>query len=784
MKTSRILSFLAAAVTAVGCAGEVVVQPPGCSGASCACSSSVVARLTESSLDKIDLVLAVDNSRSMADKQAVLAMAVPDLLRGLVNPSCVDPASGAPSASQPSGPLDPCPDPATKRAFAPILDIHVGVVTSSLGGHGSDACPDSETFSCPAGATNTSNNDRGHLVSRLDPCAAGSVPTYQGQGFLAWDPAGHDNPPGETSLGSVNVDVATGTVTTGTPGLAPNLKDMVIGAGQIGCGYESQMEGWYRFLVDPDPPQSLMIDAQGRVQRVGLDDVLLQQRKDFLRATSLLTILAITDENDASVKEEGQFYLVYQQRDPSNATKNFHLPKARAECATNPNDKCCRSCGQDQTGCPTDPTCGTLDEKTDDVNLREWHQKQRFGIDFLYPVDRYVAGLTQPVVPDRTGNMAPNAIFTNLSPANGDTAVRDASLVFLGVVVGVPWQDIAVDPTDLTKGFKTAEQLSSADAMGHTTWDTIIGDPASYVPPLDAHMIEDDKPRPTLVPPQMVEGGPDPISGHEYTPGTVMGFQDHPDDIEYACIFRLPAPRDCSDPTQISCDCSDPKNDNPLCADNGASGRTLQTHAKAYPGIRELAIAKALGPQGIVGSICAAQVTDPSAADFGYRPAINAVVGALTRRLTVEVAGQCFPKPLTPIADGQVACTVVEARNTNGAPCTCDGPARSQVPAGCQGLEETVKADPAGAAAGWNCFCQVDQTAGADLTACQNDPVATPVNAQGQIVNGWCYVDPAASAGSPAVVKECPQDEQRQVRFVGGGAPASGATIFLSCGAQ
>ena len=27
------------------------------------------------------------------------------------------------------------------------------------------------------------------------------------------------------------------------------------------------------------------------------------------------------------------------------------------------------------------------------MNLREWHQKQRFGIDFLYPIDRYVAAL-------------------------------------------------------------------------------------------------------------------------------------------------------------------------------------------------------------------------------------------------------------------------------------------------------------------------------------------------------------------------------------------------------
>ena len=817
-----------------GCGSSKGVGPDaghGGAGGNGHTTFSIEARLTESAVDKIDLLFMVDNSRSMADKQAVLSMALPDLLNGLVNPKCVEPKTGVPSASQPAGPTDPCPDPTTVRDFDPVLDIHVGVVTSSLGGHGSDACPDSETFSCPGGATNTSNNDHGHLVSRLDPCMGGSVPTYQGQGFLAWDPTQKkDNPPGEQNIGTVNIDLATGTVTTGMPGLVPNLKDMVIGTGQIGCGYEAQMEGWYRFLVDPDPPQSLMINAQGQVVRVGLDDTLLQQRKDFLRPSSVLAVIAITDENDASVKEYGQFYLVYQQRDPSNPNKNFHLPRPRQECATNPNDTCCRSCGQDQTGCPPDPTCGTLDDKTDDVNLREWHQKQRFGIDFLYPVDRYITGLTQPIVPNRMGEMVPNPIFSNLNPGGTDDNVRDPSLVFLAGIVGVPWQDIArqdasgqpdllhgIDATTkmATGGFKSPPEMSTPDAKGHTTWDYIMGDPVNYVSPLDPHMIEDDKPRSgtdpitgdVLSPPSMTEGGPDKINGHEYTPGTIMGVQDHPDDIEYACIFELPQPRDCSDPAQVSCDCSDPKNDNPLCAADPAHNgdRTLQTHAKAYPGIRELQVLKSLGAQGIVGSICPSQLGDLSGADFGYRPAIQGIIN----RLKLAFGGGCLPLELTVDAQGQAECLILEAINSGGQHAgtngqgfggACDAycnmqPARQAVQPEQEPAVQGALQDPTSKVAGFDCFCEIKQLSGTTssvctlgappsgpLQACQCDPADPPLfnNAP---VDGWCYVDATTvpPVGNPQIVKNCPDAEKHTVRFVGAGNPKPGSTLFIAC---
>jgi hypothetical protein len=788
-----------------GCPGKVI--DPGDAGAGGNGGFDSLNRLTTGGVDKIDLLLMIDNSRSMADKQQILVATVPDLIRGLVNPPCLD-AAGVAASPQPAGPLDPCPA-GTKRRFPPRTDIHVGVVTSSLGGHGSDACPNTETFSCPGGASNPSNNDLGHLVSRADPCAAGQqLPTYQGQGFLDWDPAAQAQPPGEAVLGAIAFDPGTGVSTTVMPGLVPSLKDLVLGAGQIGCGYESSLESWYRFLVDPDPYKTLTVDPNTlRADPQGIDDVLLQQRKDFLRPSSLLAVIGLTDENDCSIKEYGQFWFAAQQRDPGNPGKNFYLPKARGECATNPNDPCCKSCGQDQGSCPADPSCGgSLDAKTDDVNLRCWDQKRRFGIDFLYPIDRYVTGLTSPQVPNRVGDMVPNPIFSDLDPTDGDSNVRDASLVFLAYITGVPWQDLANDPGDLKKGFKSPSDLAKADSNGHTAWDYILGDPGSFVPPLDPHMIEAAAPRSgsnpitgdALAPPSSQPGaGPDEINGHEYTPGTAGGVQAVADDLEYACVFTLPAPRDCSDPNVVACDCSDPKNDNPLCeaADpaNPTTSRTKQVRAKAYPGLRQLALVKAMGSQGVVGSICPAQLDDPSSPSFGYRPAIQ----ALLDRLTPALGGVCLPRQLPADAAGQVPCAVVEVRNSgqslDAAACAslCAGlPGRIALPAAHAGLRAAALADPVIQASGDDCVCEIPQLGGAPgctsvsspLAACECDPSDAPVLG-GQPVDGWCYVDATHSPplGNPAVVAACPAGEQRLVRFVGAGNPAAGGTVLLAC---
>ena len=73
-------------------------------------------------------------------------------------------------------------------------------------------------------------------------------------------------------------------------------------------------------------------------------------------------------------------------------------------------------------------------------------------------------------------------------------------------------------------------------------------------------------------------------------------------------------------------------NDSPLC-EAGANGNTLQTKAKAYPGVRQLRVLKGLGDQGVVGSICAGQIDNPSTPDYAYRPVVASVLDRVKDRL-------------------------------------------------------------------------------------------------------------------------------------------------------
>jgi hypothetical protein len=116
-----------------------------------------------------------------------------------------------------------------------------------------------------------------------------------------------------------------------------------------------------------------------------------------------------------------------------------------------------------------------------------------------------------------------------------------------------------------------------------------------------------------------------PINGHEYSINNI-------DDLQYACVFDLPSPRDCSDPSIVSCDCKDAFNDNPLCATDPMSGdKTLQVKAKAYPGLRHLAVVR--GVNGVPAAICPKQLTDSSTPDYAYRPAVRALIDRVVTRL-------------------------------------------------------------------------------------------------------------------------------------------------------
>jgi hypothetical protein len=59
---------------------------------------------------------------------------------------------------------------------------------------------------------------------------------------------------------------------------------------------------------------------------------------------------------------------------------------------------------------------------------------------------------------------------------------------------------------------------------------------------------------------------------------------------------------------------------------------TKQYYAKAYPTIRELEVARLVGAQGIVGSLCPTHLSDNASNSdplYGYRSIMTAVVNRL-----------------------------------------------------------------------------------------------------------------------------------------------------------
>lgn len=723
------------------CSDRVDVREPG----PCAPTASV---RIGSRVSAVDIVLGVDNSRDMEFAQALLASSIDALVHALVNPSCLN-ANGVAILDQPASSSEPCPA-GSARPREPITDIHLGVVTSSLGGLGSDACP------VVAGLPETlSNDDAGHLVSRSDPTGGEAVPTYEGKGFLAWDPGSRRSPPGEAD------EVA----------FVAGARALLGGVGALGCGYESQLESVYRFLVDPEPYASIFVGGDGKLVTGGVDQTLLTQRRDFLRPDSMLLVVTASAENDCSVRPTGQYYLALQT---SIDGAPFHLPRARATCAEAPWSACCRSCGQpaglDEMGnpCPEDPSCGALDDLDDPIELRCYDQKRRFGIDFLHPTSRYVEGFTAATVTDRAGQIVPNPLFTDLDPSDDRGRVRSAGLVHVLGLVGVPYQALLRDASDFAGGFRTASELDTPRESGHTTWDLVLGDPESWTPPLDPHMVESVAPRSGW---SELTGAPmeapdaplwaDPVNGHE--------LGDSFRDLQFACITALPEPLDCSEGVP-GCDCYWGSETDPRCAPNPDDDGlpTLRIAWEAKPGLRQLAFLRGLGSQGHVGSICATAQANPQAIDFGYVQVLRQLVDDSLGQ-PVPAESLCLPRALDPDALGRVDCQVIEATVEDD--CRCDGARRPAAADACAPLSGLAD-EPVP-----TCYCEITQVADADLEACRTAP---PGQAGG---DGYCYVDGMSQPplGDPALTDACLADERRLLRFVGTGRPKPDAQIFVRC---
>jgi hypothetical protein len=690
-------------------------------------SNVFVQQIQNTSITAIDLLFVIDNSVSMGDKQAILENAVPQMVERLLVPDCVklDPLGN--ELDRTEGPsLDSevgCPTD-FETEFTAVNDIHVGVITSSVGGHGAQSCSpaDAQRF-------NPQQDDQARLVplvrTTLPDGVTAVAPTPNNVGFLNWKPADGRGTDAEKDT------------------LKANFANHVVAAGESGCGFEAPLEAWYRFLIDAHPTKGIKvvpagspaiqvskIDGSGEVFNVTanesyadeLDQEILGQRANFLRQESLVAIVLLTDENDCSAMDGGLYY--------GNSRFGWLLGNivagstapfspASKECAQNPNDACCYSCLLPEANVPAQCQAGYADSCTapvfgpspDSPNSRCVKNKERFGLDLLYPTQRYVDGLTKLKVWDHQINqLVDNPLLTGFSRTKADGTIeeklaRPSDLVFFAGLVGIPWQDLATAES-LAPGqdleFLNAEALQDGevevDGLNRSRWEIILGSPnlaadsaacrealqpdGTYsnpscgvkpAPALDPFMVESFTPRSgtnpitgdVISPAVSTNPQENKINGHESV--NELGADVFNDDLQYSCIFELQTPKDCSlDENASSCDCTerDLGRNRALCQPpGGGAAGTTQYYAKAYPATRVLQVLKDFGGNSIVGSICPKKSDgDPSAAGFGYNPAVKAIVD----RLKEKLGGTCLPRPLTVDEQtGEVPCTVVEAKPIN-----------------------------------------------------------------------------------------------------------------------
>jgi hypothetical protein len=273
------------------------------------------------------------------------------------------------------------------------------------------------------------------------------------------------------------------------------------------------------------------------------------------------------------------------------------------------------------------------------VRYGSQYMRTRYGFDNQHDIRRYVDGLRSATVPDRDNEAHPpvpysstkrnctNPLFARNLPDGSDTSPaalcqlaagpRTPDRVFYALIGGVP--NALID--DANGNIKL--DLSTDD------WTRIVGkDPEHYLfDGIDAHMIESTLPRPALqTPGTSYSLGTDPMNGREWSTTTSASGID----LQYACTFDLPNPKDCTS-TQFpdACECTGTAataaDGPPLCSPNK---RTTQIKGKAYPTIRELRVAKGLGAQSVVASLCAKD----------YAPAMNAIVN----RIDNSLGGQCL----------------------------------------------------------------------------------------------------------------------------------------------
>jgi hypothetical protein len=399
----------------------------------------------------LDLLFVVDNSPSMASKQALAFAKIKKTVERLTLPRCVSDEGKWIEGEQ------SCPE-GFRREFRAFGNINIGVISTSLGGQGASVCGDAQPGH---------QNDRAHLIGKVREGA----PDPTGFGFLTWRRGNAED----------------------RQELLADLTAQLEAVGSDGCPFSASLEAWYRFLVDPSPPLDIVLNEWGHSEparesdgKIRVDTELLAQREEFLRPQGLVAIVNVTDDDDCSAMAGGTGY----EADSLGRLALGHevvLHRPTSICAENENDACCVSCLNpevapahcDLSECEGD---ALLSREEDPPQLRCFDQRRRFGRNFLYPLERYSHGLRSGTVRDgQSGEQVDNPLFRRAGRNAGIS--RFEFNVLVSGMLGVPWQDLVTqDSLHDPEVFEYLDEweLQRPDFGGSpevSPWEVMLGHP-------------------------------------------------------------------------------------------------------------------------------------------------------------------------------------------------------------------------------------------------------------------------------------------------------------------
>jgi hypothetical protein len=330
---------LGAALLGTGCPKQELAALGPCT------VSTVRERIDQNGVSQVDLLFVIDNSGSMATEQLKLSKELPRLVNVLT------------SGDLYAGRVPPAGIAEKDRFFNPVTSLHIGVVTSNMGGLAAQA--DLGPNPPPAFTKCLGGGDDGLLQNSTQVAAEGVTFKVgdQFQGYVLGDVV---LPPEPTCQG-IPAPLLYQAYEAGSvdgPTLENVVRDFgcVSRVGVSGCPFEQQLEAMWKAVAPregTDPTlHTFLGGSKGHGGTGGMNE-------GFVRENAILAVVQVSDEEDCSIKENGRDLFSLS----GNATNRF----------------------------------GPANE----INMR----CGRFGDkeDLLWPADRYVRGLQKlkPENPDR-----------------------------------------------------------------------------------------------------------------------------------------------------------------------------------------------------------------------------------------------------------------------------------------------------------------------------------------------------------------------------------------------